>query len=112
MDMDLKIVSTLVIGNGVVLSIFYYAFTSKIKEIARNEAKETKQEFESFETKIETRLLAMDEHIHKNIRDISNLQSETSALSKAFERITSRIEQALSKIDDRVDKILERLSEK
>ena len=71
MDMDLKIVLTLVVGNGVVLSVFYYAFTSKIKEIARHEARETREEFDIFESKIETNFV-MRNAMLKQIRITHN----------------------------------------
>jgi SMC interacting uncharacterized protein involved in chromosome segregation len=112
MDMDLKIVLTLVLGNGVVLSVFYYAFTSKIKEIARNEAKETKEEFDIFENKIETRLLAMDMRINANQEKISLINQEVASIKQSTDAFSARIEKALFTIHERIDKILEKLADK
>ena len=112
MDMDLKIVLTLVVGNGVVLSVFYYAFTSKIKEIARHEARETREEFDIFESKIETRLLAMEMRTNTNQEKISLVSLEVSTLKQMSENFSNRIEKALDGIHDRIDKVLETLAKK
>jgi len=112
MEMDFKIVMALVFGNGVVLAIFYYAFTSKVKEIARTEAKETRHEFEVFEIKIENRLISMDARITENSKNVSLLDRDYSSIKGISETFVKRIEIALTEIHNRIDKVLENQAKK
>jgi hypothetical protein len=103
---DLKIILVFVVGNGAVLSVFYYAFIQKIKEIAKTENKEIASQLSDFENKHELRLMSMEDRLNDNREKLSNHEIKIRML----ENTDSEIKQMFNKIDNRINEILNYLA--
>lgn len=110
--MDFKIdISVLfaIIPNTIIIAVFYYAFSRKIKDIVddtiKNKERDLSELIEKLETRYEQRLVMMEAKLHSTEQNLSN----TKEIVKTLETHNMHILKAVDDIKESITKLHERL---
>lgn len=109
--MDFKVDASFLLSlipNAIIIAVFYYAFSRKIKDVVdeamREKEKDLVNAIEKLELRYEQRLVMMDAKLHSTEQNLSN----TKEIVRTLETHNMHILKAIDDIKESLAKLVER----